>query len=340
MNETNEIIEILEIIKQYRELYSNITDSMYDKEIIFEKGYHKLLAGLSFTLSNFIIQTDNRKDYFDLCKVLMKFSERIKNHRFTKMQLDTFRNIDELRLHDERILDYYKEIDDWLTKEFGNISELRKRTNDLEELWRTDPLPQNWKEYHIEIGDEVNDPILFNEYLVDLLSKIGQAYETFLLFSLFLLIIFRKLDNKKCKKEIKQFRIGTKLKYYQIYENKKKKCQDLPLLKDYLKKAIDNQKFIEIFDWVFGKKGVREIRNLGIHHLNEPGKCDIQDQYIFFYFNKKNPSKYTYNELANVFRQLQFLIFLVEFPNYSMFFHLLYEALRLSIDDKKKRVNN
>lgn len=154
-----------------------------------------------------------------------------------------------------------------------------------------------------------------------------------------MLVILRKISNKSSKKEEEAFIEGKKLKYFQIYIRKKKKCKDLPLIRDYLKKVSkENPEFIKIFDWIFERKGVREIRNLSIHHQNEKGKCEIYDGYLILYLNKKKPTKYTYKDIADIYRQLQFFNFLIIIPNYIVFLNLLFVLIK-NEDDKDFKNN-
>lgn len=130
-----EIEEILSIIEQIRDVYSNIIESTFGKEILFDKDYHQLFVGLVTKLLNELLSQGYIGYYFNLSQTLFRYNKRISSHRFTRKQLADFDLLDSKNLQENDILDHFRKIDNSLKVIPENINDLRKTLNDLTNLW-------------------------------------------------------------------------------------------------------------------------------------------------------------------------------------------------------------
>jgi len=333
--ETDVMIGLLE---RNRDMYSKINQFICSLDIIYDNEAHTAIATLVGRLPDNVIYNGHAMDYFELSQILMSYSSRFPMLRFTAKQLEDYRILDSKNPNSAEILDYYRELDKLGVDLNSNLEDLKKLQESLDNKWLINPLHMNWIEYEDELDEGLKDPIKFKHYVGDMLSKISQAYETVNLFSLFLLIEFRKIKNQDSQKLETDFRNGQKLKVHQLYKNSERK-QGQPLLQDYLL-AFQSQfpQIIEIFDWVYLDEGIRAIRNLNIHHLGEKGKCEINNDQIIVFFDSTT-KKFGFNDLANIYRELQIIVFTIYFINHEVFLNFYIYIMKKAKDDLFKNKN-
>lgn len=328
-DETNEMIKLLE---RNMDMFTKINQFMCSLSIVFDKEAHTELATLVSGIPNHVISNGYAMDYFELSQTLIEYRSRFPMLRFTAKQLNDYRLLDSKSPDSGEILDYYQEIDKLSEDLNSNLENLKKLQDKLDKKWLINPLPENWIEYEDELEEELKDPIKFRHYVGDILNKINQAYETVNLFSLFLLIEFRKMKDQETQQLEKDFRNGKKLKITHIYSNQKRK-KNQPLLRDYLL-TFQTQlpQIVKIFDWIFLDEGIRALRNITTHNLGEKGKCEIEDLLIVIFYDSTT-EKYRFNDLANIYRELQTIVFTIYFINHEVFLNFFIHMMKNARDD-------
>jgi len=121
-------------------------------------------------------------------------------------------------------------------------------------------------------------------YYNDYLTCIADFYESFLILSFYLLLLFRILEEKDINSDLKDLVNGKKLPVHKLYLTKKKAEDEGKLLRDYLLKSNlaeeHKQRLLVMFDHIFAEEGIRELRNKRIHHFGENPLRLVNDEYI------------------------------------------------------------
>lgn len=101
----DKIGKVVEYLRRLSSFYSKITQSMFNKEILFEKDSHSLFAAFVATLNRRFVDRGYIKDYLELSKILIESSERFSSHRFTSKQLNGIEKLEKDNLQPNKFLE-------------------------------------------------------------------------------------------------------------------------------------------------------------------------------------------------------------------------------------------
>jgi len=165
-------------------------------------------------------------------------------------------------------------------------------------------------------------------YFNDYLTCISDFYESFLMLSNYLLLLFQILDNKDVKKDLHNLVNGKKLPVHQLYSTKKKTQDERKLLRDYLSDCNlpveHKQRLVTMCDHMFAKEGIRELRNKRIHHYGENTLKLVNGEYIEATYSTGRTIQYSLSNIHQEKVNLQFIVFI----GYMVINSALYSIMR------------
>lgn len=190
----------------------------------------------------------------------------------------------------------------------GEISEIFDRISDLEKQFNQS-LPMIKMDNTISTAKH---QFQIKHYFDDYLTSITDHYESFLLISLYMLILFKLLADEDVKGNLKSFQTAEKLSAHIVYSNPKK-TNGSKLLRCYISEssllATHKQEILELFDYIFAEEGIRGLRNKKIHHYAED-QIKFVDEFIEVTYSTGTVKQYTLFEIHQIKNNLQLVVIL------------------------------
>lgn len=283
-----------------------------------------------------IIQAILKKNlifYYNEVDNLLFLGEKFKIHDFTQSYLYYLEYSD--KLSNENIVVRIEKRNDWQL-EISNENLEQQFKNRIKEL-SDDYLPKS-------IGVLKQNPqetslARKKQYIQDYCNKYNHAYESFLVIALFLLILCHYILNEPTDKLINLLKKKRKLSVYELYESNNHSKYS-PLLKECFSRIFKAEsELASFFENVFGTNGLREMRNLIEHHLEEEDKCKITDTGIKLTYPKGLVENLTVKDIQNRYAKIFSItvqMYLHSIREKFDAFYILGKDIEMRENDKKK----
>ena len=241
---------------------------------------------------------------------------------------------------DEQLPEYFEYFEDLnaavheLAK--GDVAEIFDRISDLEKQLNHPP-PR------IKV-DNTPSPakrqFQVKRYFDDYLTSITDHYESFLLISLYLLILFKLLAGEDVKGDLKSFQKGKKLSAYKIYLNPQKEAIEPKLLRTYISESsllvTHKQTILELFDYIFAEEGIRGLRNKKIHHYAEDQIKLVEDKFVEVTYLTGTVKQHSFSELNQIKNNLQLVVML----GFMIVTSAIYSIIAQILEKESKKADN
>jgi len=261
--------------------------------------------------------------------LIQKLSPRFGIHRFSIKEMDE---------QNEEYFEYFRKIDT-VFKELSKIdvTSYSKKIFEIQNLFDEIPPISHIKEKNNIFKRQYKRRIYFNDYLTCILD----FYESFLLLSLYILILLKLSSGKDVRKNLIDLKEGKKLKVDQIYTNRiNNKTRKENLIYEYIVEypLTNGQKkrLLKLFENIFGKEGIRELRNMKIHHYGEENMQIVSEQYLEVRYETGTERRYSLREIHAKMTHIQLLVYLGFSIINSAFFSILYQLLELEKTSEKE----
>ncbi len=322
MTKQSQKTEILESLQENEKLYRDISNQVlklsektaYNKEI---KNFASFIA----SVTNALVRKGYVELLLELDNVLMeKLSPRIGLDRFTQFDLN---------MNNENYFTEFTRDDEENKKRtsLNSIPDLKQHTENMHKLFDVDPL-----ELEEKLPSKTNDNKQLEKYLIENVDALGQYYESFVLVTLYCVILVKSyldISTEEDRKKLKDFKTDVIDNLYNNAKEIKELVAKVNLDENYKKELI------AWYEAIYGTESIRELKNVKIHS-NSENRIKFQDGLLQITYQNGTKKSYTLREIKDLKSNLQLSIFICFYLVANSFYYMLHELLTHENDESNK----